>query len=61
MRIRSVWVSRSSTALDLSQFERHPQQEHYLVGLICAIIDGFHFDVESEKSQDNSRFEIKQS
>jgi U3 small nucleolar RNA-associated protein 20 len=29
----------------LTQFERHPTQERYLIGLICAIIDGFHFEV----------------
>lgn len=29
----------------LTQFDRHPEQEKYLIGLICAIIDAFHFDV----------------
>jgi U3 small nucleolar RNA-associated protein 20 len=29
----------------LTQFDRHPTQERYLIGLISAIIDGFHFEV----------------
>jgi len=29
----------------LNQFHRHQEQERYVVGLLCAIIDGFHFDV----------------
>lgn len=28
----------------LTQFHRHPEQERYLIAMICAIIDGFHFD-----------------
>jgi hypothetical protein len=31
----------------LAQFERHPELEKYLIGLICAIIDGFHFQIEN--------------
>lgn len=31
----------------LNQFNRNPEQEKYLIGLICAIIDGFHFEIES--------------
>lgn len=34
----------------LSQFHRHPEQEAYLVGLICALLDSFHFDVEGASS-----------
>jgi U3 small nucleolar RNA-associated protein 20 len=30
---------------NLTQFHRHEDQERYLVAMICAIIDGFHFDV----------------
>ena len=29
----------------LSSFDRHPEQERYLVGALCAIIDGFKFDL----------------
>jgi U3 small nucleolar RNA-associated protein 20 len=29
----------------LSNFDRHPEQERYLVGMMCAIIDGFSFDL----------------
>jgi U3 small nucleolar RNA-associated protein 20 len=29
----------------LTQFERHPSQERYLIGLVCALIDGFHFEI----------------
>ena len=31
----------------LTQFERHPELEKYLIGLICAIIDGFHFQIDA--------------
>ena len=29
----------------LTQFERHPDQERYLVGAICSVIDAFHFEL----------------
>ena len=31
----------------LNQFQRHPEQERYIVGMICSILDAFHFNVES--------------
>jgi U3 small nucleolar RNA-associated protein 20 len=37
----------------LTQFERHPELEKYLVGLICAIIDGFHFEIENQGEINN--------
>lgn len=36
----------------LNQFHRHTEQERMLVGLICSIIDGFHFNVQ-EEGEDN--------
>lgn len=38
----------------LTQFHRHPEQEHYLVGLLCAVIDGFHFDISTSSGDKNS-------
>ena len=35
----------------LTQFERHAEQERYIIGMICSIIDGFHFDVTSSEPQ----------
>lgn len=35
----------------LAMFDRHPEQERYLIGVICAIIDGFHFDVDSSQEE----------
>jgi U3 small nucleolar RNA-associated protein 20 len=29
----------------LTQFERNPEQERYLVGAICSVIDAFHFEL----------------
>ncbi|KAG7361182.1 DRIM down-regulated in metastasis family protein [Nitzschia inconspicua] len=29
----------------LTQFDRHPDQERYLVGAMCAMIDSFHFEL----------------
>jgi len=34
----------SLLATTLSQFDRHPEQERYVVGLLVAVIDGFHFE-----------------
>lgn len=31
----------------LNQFHRHVEQERFVVGLLCAIIDAFHFDLDS--------------
>lgn len=31
----------------LTQFDRHEEQERYLVGMICALIDGFHFEIST--------------
>jgi hypothetical protein len=40
------WSKYNSTLwTTLNQFDRHPEQERYLIGMVCAIIDGFHFDV----------------
>ena len=38
----------------LTQFHRHPEQEAYLVGLLCSIIDGFHFTVSLPSSEASS-------
>jgi hypothetical protein len=38
----------------LTQFDRHPTQERYLIGLICALIDGFHFEVSIPTDEDAS-------
>jgi len=37
----------------LTQFHRHEEQERYLVGMMCALIDGFHFDVSAQKDEDS--------
>ncbi|KAL3923302.1 MAG: hypothetical protein SGILL_001732 [Bacillariaceae sp.] len=29
----------------ITQFDRHPEQERYLVGAMCAMIDAFHFEL----------------
>ncbi|KAI2504538.1 hypothetical protein MHU86_9943 [Fragilaria crotonensis] len=29
----------------LNQFSRHPNQERLIIGMICALLDGFHFDL----------------
>ena len=31
----------------LTQFDRHPSRERYMLGLLCALIDGFHFELMS--------------
>ena len=36
----------------VTQFHRHPEQETYLVGLLCALIDGFHFTVNRDETAD---------
>lgn len=38
----------------LTQFDRHPTQERYLIGLICALIDGFHFEVSLPTEEDTT-------
>ena len=32
----------------LTQFDRHPEQERYLVGAVCSMIDAFHFELLCE-------------
>jgi U3 small nucleolar RNA-associated protein 20 len=39
----------------LNQFHRHPEQEPYLVGLLCSTIDGFHFSIDANESEGVSR------
>jgi U3 small nucleolar RNA-associated protein 20 len=43
----------------LSSFDRHPEQERYLIGTLCAIIDNFSFDLtdQSDGSEDNGQYE----
>ena len=49
------WSKYSATLwTHLTQFDRHPDQEKYLISLICAIIDGFHFDVAVENGSNDS-------
>ena len=43
----------------LNQFERHTEQERFLIGMICAIIDGFHFDVDLGKDEGTPETNIK--
>ena len=31
----------------LNQFHRHPEQERYIIGMICSMLDAFHFNIES--------------
>jgi hypothetical protein len=46
----------------LSQFDRQPDQERYLVGGLCAMIDSFHFDlVTAEDSNDSHLLQTKTS
>lgn len=47
------WSKYSSTLWTaLTQFERHLDQERYIIGMICAIIDGFHFSVSLDDEFD---------
>ena len=45
----------------LTQFERHPDLEKYLIGLICAIIDGFHFQIDCRIQSENMERSILQT
>lgn len=36
----ALWTS-------LNQLQRHPEQERYIVGMICSMLDAFHFDIGS--------------
>lgn len=45
----------------LTQFDRHPDREKYLIGLICAIIDAFHFDVTIQAAGTNSELDPTRS
>ena len=50
------WSKYNSTLwTTLNQFDRHPEQERYIIGMLCSIIDGFHFDVDisSDKGDTN--------
>jgi U3 small nucleolar RNA-associated protein 20 len=38
----------------LNQFQRHPSQETYLIGVICSLLDAFHFSTAAKDSNDNS-------
>ena len=45
------WSKYSSTlGTTLNQLQRNADQERYLISMLCAIIDGFHFDVEMAES-----------
>jgi U3 small nucleolar RNA-associated protein 20 len=49
------WSKYSSTLwTTLTQLDRHPDQERYLIGMICTIIDGFHFEVTELNSKDSN-------
>jgi U3 small nucleolar RNA-associated protein 20 len=37
----------------LNQFSRHPQQEKLIIGMICALLDSFHFDLTSSESEES--------
>ncbi|GAX11440.1 U3 small nucleolar RNA-associated protein 20 [Fistulifera solaris] len=37
----------------LNQFQRHPNQETYLTGVICSLLDAFHFSTAAEDSNDS--------
>jgi U3 small nucleolar RNA-associated protein 20 len=41
----------------LNQFERHAEQDRFLIGMICAVIDGFHFDVTTANEEDERNHE----
>eukprot|EP00529_Nitzschia_sp_RCC80_P006277 CAMPEP_0113501438 /NCGR_PEP_ID=MMETSP0014_2-20120614/32955_1 /TAXON_ID=2857 /ORGANISM="Nitzschia sp." /LENGTH=1570 /DNA_ID=CAMNT_0000396027 /DNA_START=333 /DNA_END=5045 /DNA_ORIENTATION=+ /assembly_acc=CAM_ASM_000159 len=44
---RSLSWSKYNNTLStlLNQFERHPEQQKYIIGALCAMFDGFHFDL----------------
>jgi U3 small nucleolar RNA-associated protein 20 len=46
----------------ISQFDRHPEQERYLVGAMCAMMDSFHFQLlMDEVEEDDSNAGRKSS
>lgn len=52
------WSKYSNVLMTtLNQFPRHPEQERYLVGLLCAVIDSFHFDI----GQDGLRRDLEET
>ncbi|CAB9504964.1 processome component 20 homolog [Seminavis robusta] len=59
---RHLSWSKYSTLLwtSLTQFDRHPEQERYLVGMICALIDGFHFDIAIVDSRSDNGAQLEQ-
>jgi U3 small nucleolar RNA-associated protein 20 len=38
----------------LTQFHRHPEQERYIIGVLCSIIDAFHFDVAMSDAEEEN-------
>ena len=47
------WSKYSSTLwTHLNQIDRHPDQEKFLIALVCAIIDGFHFDITGSEGKE---------
>ncbi|CAJ1908376.1 unnamed protein product [Cylindrotheca closterium] len=42
----------------LTHFDRYPEQERYLIGAICATIDSFHFDLTTEKKDEDTDMAI---
>lgn len=36
----------------LNQLHRHPEQERYIVGMICSMLDAFHFEIENSLGDD---------
>ena len=45
----------------LTQFDRHEEQERYLVGMICALIDGFHFDISTSEGEAENGTAVEES
>ena len=45
----------------LSQFDRYPEQERYSVGALCAIIDGFNFELTKQNDDSSIPTEEKTS
>lgn len=47
--------------LILNQFDRFPEQERYSVGALCAIIDGFNFELTKDDESEDGPSQIKTS
>ncbi len=41
----------------LNQFQRHPNQETYLIGVICSLLDAFHFSTAVKDSNDSTELQ----